>query len=160
MYDLREHKELISQLVSEANQNDENWRWSVKSVGKEKARIFWEYLEYCGQKEPYFSIVLENTEDGRWHRPKRPTGRRGSHPQIHDILEVLAMENKNMTAAREWENDPNCFLRMLNSPAQQRSRAARRQKDAERERFNNVLNAVAIGAAAFAVTLLVICFVL
>lgn len=46
MYDLREHKELISQLVSEANQNDENWRWSVKSVGKEKARIFWEYLEY------------------------------------------------------------------------------------------------------------------
>ena len=27
MYDLREHKELISQLVSEANQNDENWRW-------------------------------------------------------------------------------------------------------------------------------------
>ena len=42
------------------------------------------------------------------------------------------MENKNMTAAREWENDPNCFLRMLNSPAQQRSRAARRQKDADR----------------------------
>ena len=34
MYDLREHKELISQLVSEANQNYENWRWSVKSVGK------------------------------------------------------------------------------------------------------------------------------
>ena len=64
------------------------------------------------------------------------------------------MENKNMTVAREWENDPNCFLRMLNS------RAARRQKDADRERFNNVLNAVAIGAAAFAVTLLVICFVL
>lgn len=70
------------------------------------------------------------------------------------------MENKNMTAAREWENDPNCFLRMLNSPAQQRSRAARRQKDADRERFNNVLNAVAICAAAFAVTLLIICFVL
>jgi hypothetical protein len=77
-----------------------------------------------------------------------------------DTMEVLAMKNENMTAAREWENDPNCFLRMLNSPAQQRSRAARRQKDADRERFNNVLNAVAIGAAAFAVTLLVICFVL
>lgn len=77
-----------------------------------------------------------------------------------DTMEVLAMENKNMTATREWENDPNCFLRMLNSPAQQRSRAARRQKDADRERFNNVLNAVAIGAAAFAVILLVICFVL
>ena len=74
MYDLREHKELISQLVSEANQNDENWRWSVKSVGKEKARIFWEYLEYCGQKEPYFSIVLENTGDGCWITAKNEHG--------------------------------------------------------------------------------------
>ena len=70
------------------------------------------------------------------------------------------MENKNMTVARECENDQNCFLRMLNSPAQQRIRAARRQKDADRERLNNVLNAVAIGAAAFAITLVVICFVL
>ena len=74
MYDLREHKELISRLVSEANQNDENWRWSVKSVGKEKARIFWEYLEYCGQKEPYFSIVLENTGDGCWITAKNEHG--------------------------------------------------------------------------------------
>lgn len=70
------------------------------------------------------------------------------------------MENKNAVAVHEWKDDPNCFLRMLNSPAQQRSRAARRQKDADRERFDNVLNAVAIGAAAFAVTLLVICVVL
>nr|DAF86716.1 MAG TPA: hypothetical protein [Siphoviridae sp. ctTgb17] len=116
----------------------------------------------CGNtpKTEHKKPTFNPPDDGRWHRPKRPAGRRGSHPQIHDILEVLAMENKNMTAAREWENDPNCFLRMLNSPAQQRSRAARRQKDAYRERFNNVLNAVAIGAAAFAVTLLVICFVL
>lgn len=72
------------------------------------------------------------------------------------------MKNENMTAemTREWENDPDCFLRMLNSPAQQRSRAARRQKDAERERFNNVLNAVAIGATTLAITLFVICAVL
>mgnify|MGYP004655687733 CR=1 FL=1 len=70
------------------------------------------------------------------------------------------MENKNAVAVHEWKDDPNCFLRMLNSPAQQRNRAARRRKDADRERFDNVLNAVAIGAAAFAVTLLVICFVL
>ena len=45
------------------------------------------------------------------------------------------MENKNMTVAREWENAPNCFLRMLNSPAQQRSRAARRQKEAEAQKY-------------------------
>lgn len=57
-------------------------------------------------------------------------------------------------------NDDACFIRLLDSREQQRRRAARRQQDAYRERFNNVLNAVAIGAAAFAVTLLVICFVL
>lgn len=57
-------------------------------------------------------------------------------------------------------NDEACFIRLLDSREQQRRRAARRQQDADRERFNNVLNAVAIGAAAFAVTLLVICFAL
>ena len=82
MYDLREHKELISQLVSEANQNDENWRWSVKSVGKEKARIFWEYLEYCGQKEPYFSIVLENTGDGCWIAAKNEHAREATYTDV------------------------------------------------------------------------------
>lgn len=70
------------------------------------------------------------------------------------------MENKNAVAVHEWKDDPNCFLRMLNSPAQQRSRAARRQKDADRECFDNALNAVAVGAATFAITLLVICLVL
>lgn len=84
MYDLREHKELISLLVSEANQNDENWRWSVKSVGKEKARIFWEYLEYCGQKEPYFSIVLENTGDGCWITAKNEHGETMNYEIVED----------------------------------------------------------------------------
>ena len=36
MYDLREHKELISRLVSEANQNDPNWEWSVKTPQQER----------------------------------------------------------------------------------------------------------------------------
>ena len=46
MYDLREHKELISRLVSEANQNDPNWEWSVRRLSKNVACIFWGYLEY------------------------------------------------------------------------------------------------------------------
>ena len=41
MYDLREHKELISRLVSEANQNDPNWEWSVRRLSKNVACIFW-----------------------------------------------------------------------------------------------------------------------
>lgn len=69
------------------------------------------------------------------------------------------MKNENMTAemTHAWDNDPNCFLRMLDSPEQQRGRAARRLKDAKRERFNKVMNAAAIGAAVFAITLLTIC---
>lgn len=68
MFDLREHKDLIHSLVAEANENDANWKWSVKSIGKAKARIFWSYLEYCGQPEPYFVIELEDTGDGYWIR--------------------------------------------------------------------------------------------
>lgn len=69
------------------------------------------------------------------------------------------MKNENMTAemTREWENDPNCFLRMLDSPEQQRGRAARRLKDAKRERFCKAMNAISIGAAVFVITLFAIC---
>ena len=37
MFDLREHKGLIRRLVSEANQNDPNWKWSIKAISKTKA---------------------------------------------------------------------------------------------------------------------------
>ena len=50
MFDLREHKGLIRRLVSEANQNDPNWKWSIKAINKTEARIFWSYLEYGDQK--------------------------------------------------------------------------------------------------------------
>lgn len=40
MYDLREHKELISRLVSEVNQNDPNWEWSVRRLSKNVTCIF------------------------------------------------------------------------------------------------------------------------
>ena len=83
MFDLREHKDLIRRLVSEANQNDPNWKWSVNSIGKEKARIFWEYLEYCGQKEPYFSLVLENTGDGCWITAKNEHGDTLSYEMVY-----------------------------------------------------------------------------
>ena len=63
MYDLREHKELISRLVSEANQNDPNWEWSVRRLSKTKASIFWSYLEYEGHK-PCFTIELVEDDDG------------------------------------------------------------------------------------------------
>ena len=70
------------------------------------------------------------------------------------------MENKNMTAAtltHEWENDPNCFLRMLDSPKQQLTRAARRQKDADRERLLSVVQVVSIAALDLVLILFIIC---
>jgi hypothetical protein len=71
------------------------------------------------------------------------------------------MENKNMPAAtltcHEWENDPNCFLRMLDSPKQQRTRAARRQKDADRERLLSAIQAVGIAALDLVLILFIIC---
>ena len=63
MFDLREHKDLIYSLVAEANENDINWKWSVKSICKTKACIFWSYLEYKDQK-PCFVIELVEDEDG------------------------------------------------------------------------------------------------
>lgn len=63
MFDLREHKGLIRRLVSEANRNDPNWKWSIKAISKTKASIFWSYLEYEGHK-PRFTIELVEDEDG------------------------------------------------------------------------------------------------
>ena len=63
MYDLREHKELISRLVSEANQNDPNWEWSVRRLSKNMACIFWGYLEYCDEAELSFSITAKPMAD-------------------------------------------------------------------------------------------------
>lgn len=63
MFDLREHKDLIHSLVAEANENDINWEWSVESIEKTEAHIFWSYLEYEGQR-PCFTIELVEDDDG------------------------------------------------------------------------------------------------
>lgn len=55
------------------------------------------------------------------------------------------------------ENDPNCFLRMLDSPKQQRTRAARRQKDADRERLLSAIQVVSIAALDLVLILFIIC---
>ena len=74
MFDLREHKNLIDTLVAEANENDTNWKWSVAFLDKTKARIFWGYLEYCEQPEPFFVIELEDTGNGCWIHAKDENG--------------------------------------------------------------------------------------
>ena len=63
MHDLRDCKYLIKCAVADEDKKDQRWRWSVKSVEKDKVLIFWEYLEYCEQPNPYFSIELNDTGD-------------------------------------------------------------------------------------------------
>jgi len=70
MSDLRVHSGLIRKLVAEANEHDANWKWSVKSISKKKARIFWGYLEYLECAEPYFIVELEDIDEGEWIRAK------------------------------------------------------------------------------------------
>lgn len=74
MFDMREYGDLLRKLVAEENKKDEGWKWSVKSISKSKARIFWGYLEYCGCKEPYFTIELEDTGEGCWIHGKDEHG--------------------------------------------------------------------------------------
>ena len=54
-------------------------------------------------------------------------------------------------------NDETCFLRLLDSREQQRRRAARRQKDADRNRMISALKTVGIAALDLALVLFVIC---
>ncbi len=51
MFDLREYKETIKAAVAREREADKNWSWSVKSVGKAKAKIGWGYLDYIGEKD-------------------------------------------------------------------------------------------------------------
>lgn len=92
MYDLREHKELISRLVSETNQNDPNWEWSVRHLSKNVACIFWGYLEYCDEAELSFSIKLGEADGRCWVEA------RNEHGWILES-EIVSAEQQNPPAA-------------------------------------------------------------
>lgn len=54
-------------------------------------------------------------------------------------------------------NDEACFLRLLDSREQQRRRAARRQKDADRNRMISALQTIGIAVLDLALVLFIIC---
>lgn len=76
MIDLRNYADLIRQLVKKEDEKDPNWKWSVKSIRKNKVRIRWGYLDYLGEKENCFSIEMQpdNTEDDQWMSVLLPDG--------------------------------------------------------------------------------------
>lgn len=88
MIDLRNYADLIRNLVKEADLKDRNWKWSVKSISKNKARIRWGYLDYLGERENCFTIEMQpdNTEGDQWMSALMPDG---------NIIEVfLVVEGK------------------------------------------------------------------
>ena len=55
MIDFRNYSDLIRKCVAEENEKDKNWKWSVRSIGKNKVRICWGYLDYLEEKNNCFS---------------------------------------------------------------------------------------------------------
>lgn len=60
MKNLRNYEEIIRSLVERINGEDNNWTFTVKSFAKDRVRIRWSYLDYCGEKDNCFSIQLTN----------------------------------------------------------------------------------------------------
>lgn len=53
MIDFREYKDLIREAVRREDEADENWKWSVTSIGKKKVRINWSYLDWGEKRYPF-----------------------------------------------------------------------------------------------------------
>ncbi len=63
MIDFRNYSDLIRKCVAEENEKDKNWKWSVRSIGKNKVRIRWGYLDYLEEKNNCFSITANGYSD-------------------------------------------------------------------------------------------------
>ncbi len=62
---LTKYADLIRELVAKENEKDQNWKWSVKSIGKTVVRIRWGYLDYLEEKENCFRVVVsDDSYDG------------------------------------------------------------------------------------------------
>lgn len=67
MLDFRNYSELIRAAIAGVNERDRNWKWSVKSIGKNKVRIRWGYLDYLEEEQNCFIVTLDCCEEaGNW----------------------------------------------------------------------------------------------
>jgi hypothetical protein len=63
MINLKDYAEQIKAAVAIENGKDENWKWSVKSVGKTIAHIAWGYLDYCGGWDGKKTFTISTEQD-------------------------------------------------------------------------------------------------
>lgn len=93
MLDLRKYNAQIREHVTAENEKDENWKWSVKSIGKSLVRIRWEYLDYMEEKENCFLLALETDDSGSWLYARQP------HGELIDCYSIVEGEpNRRMVA--------------------------------------------------------------
>ena len=58
MIDLNEYADIIRKAVKVEDENDSNWRWSVRSIGRHHIKIYWGYLGYANGDNDCFLIRL------------------------------------------------------------------------------------------------------
>lgn len=90
MKTLKDYENLIRSTVKEIDAKDPNWKWSVHSFAKDRVRIRWGYLDYCGEKNNCFELTISDDYDDndypgeRWLNIKLPDGTRITGEFVND----------------------------------------------------------------------------
>lgn len=109
MIDLRDYEDLIRAEVQKQNKKDKNWKWSVKSIGKDKVSIRWSYLDYLEKKNNCFFLVMENDLEGsgigNWLWARSP---RGGIVECYMVAE--GKPNPNIGAEQTIESGIKCAI--------------------------------------------------
>jgi len=92
MTDLREYKTVVNEALKDLRENDDNWGWSLKRIGKKKIVIRWGYIPdvnisvrveeedgdimLCGRMDDRYPVSIHDEEaddlfiligDKHWH---------------------------------------------------------------------------------------------
>ena len=63
MKNFRDYENLIRETIQKISDEDNNWNFTLRSLGKYNVRIRWTYLDYLGENENCFMITLRNEGD-------------------------------------------------------------------------------------------------
>lgn len=64
-HDFRTVKAAVMNTVKEMDQKDPNWKWKAE-VQKSRIKIFWGYLDYVGEKQPFIITDGEQEREECW----------------------------------------------------------------------------------------------
>lgn len=93
MIDLKNYSDIIRKAVKAENENDENWRWSVKSISKDLVKICWWYLAYVNGENDSFIIRLYPERVNNFEEPVSQV-LSGRHPNEEEIILDFVTEDE------------------------------------------------------------------